>query len=137
MSATPRAAGLLIACAVLCAALALGLRQSFGLFLAPMTSELGWSTSGFALAIALQVLVNGIAQPLCGQVADRFGGRRVIMAGALFYALGIMGMALSTSLFWFTFFAGLVMGIAVSAAGMPGIIALPPVSTMPEDNISS
>lgn len=123
MSATPRAAGLLIACAVLGAALAMGLRQSFGLFLAPMTSTLGWSASGFALAIALQVLVNGVAQPICGQVADRIGGRRVIMAGAVFYALGILGMALSTSLFWFTFFAGIVMGVAVSAAGMPVIIA--------------
>jgi MFS family permease len=123
MTALARPAGLLIACAVLAAALAMGLRQSFGLFLAPMTGELGWSASGFALAIALQVLVNGVAQPLCGQVADRIGGRRVIMGGAVMYALGILGMALSTSLFWFTFFAGVVMGVAVSAAGMPVIIA--------------
>ncbi len=123
MTASARSAGLLIACAVLAAALAMGLRQSFGLFLAPMTGDLGWSASGFALAIALQVLVNGVAQPLCGQVADRIGGRRVIVAGALLYALGILGMALSASLFWFTFFAGLVMGVAVSAAGMPVIIA--------------
>lgn len=123
MTATHRAAVLLIACAVLGAALAMGLRQSFELFLAPMTTQMGWATSGFALAIALQVLVNGVAQPLCGQLADRVGGRRVIMGGALFYALGILGMALSTSLFWFTFFAGIVMGVAVSAAGMPVIIA--------------
>ena len=123
MSLTRRQAGLLILCGVLGAALAMGLRQSFGLFLAPMTLDLGWSASGFALAIALQVLVNGIAQPICGQVADRIGGRRVIMGGALLYATGILGMALSTSLFWFTFFAGVVMGIAVSAAGMPVIIA--------------
>ncbi|MCU0887327.1 MAG: MFS transporter [Rubritepida sp.] len=123
MSHAPRATGVLIACAVLCAALALGLRQSFGLFLAPMTGELGWSASGFALAIALQVLMNGVMQPVCGQVADRIGGRPVIMGGALLYAIGILGMALSSSLFWFTFFAGVVMGIAVSAAGMPVIIA--------------
>lgn len=123
MTTQTRTTGILIACAVLAAALAMGLRQSFGLFLAPMTAQLGWSASGFALAIALQVLMNGVAQPLCGQVADRIGGRRVIMGGAVMYALGIMGMALSTSLFWFTFFAGVVMGIAVSAAGMPVIIA--------------
>lgn len=118
-----RPAALLMTCAVLCAALAMGLRQSFGLFLAPMTETLGWSASGFALAIALQVLVNGVAQPLCGQVADRIGGRRVIMGGALLYAGGIAGMALSEGLPLFTFFAGLVMGVAVSAAGMPVIIA--------------
>jgi MFS family permease len=113
----------LIATAVLCAALAMGLRQSFGLFLAPMTASHAWSASGFAFAIALQVLLNGVTQPICGQVADRIGGRAVIIGGAALYAVGILGMALSDGLPLFTFFAGLVMGIAVSAAGMPVIIA--------------
>ncbi|WP_270938285.1 MFS transporter [Falsiroseomonas oryzae] len=121
--AMPAAAGLLILCAVLCAALATGLRQSFGLFLAPMTEAHAWTASGFAFAIALQVLLNGATQPLWGQVADRVGGRAVVMGGAVLYALGIAGMALSEGLGLFTFFAGLVMGVAVSAAGMPVIIA--------------
>ena len=118
-----RPAALLMTCAVLCAALAMGLRQSFGLFLAPMTEAHGWGASGFAFAIALQVLLNGVSQPICGQVADRVGGRVVIMGGAALYALGILGMALTDGLPTFTFFAGLVMGVAVSAAGMPVIIA--------------
>jgi len=122
-AATTRPATILVACAVGCAALAMGLRQSFGLFLAPMTQEHAWSASGFAFAIALQVLLNGVAQPVCGQLADRFGGRRVIIGGAALYALGILGMAMSQGLPLFTFFAGLVMGVAVSAAGMPVIIA--------------
>lgn len=116
-------AGLLIGCAVATAMLAMGLRQSFGLFLAPMTEAHAWTASGFAFAIALQVLLNGVSQPLTGQLADRFGGRNVIMGGALLYALGILGMALADGLPLFTFFAGLVMGVAVSAAGMPTIIA--------------
>ena len=124
MSSTlTRPMGTIILCGVVCAALAMGLRNSFGLFLAPMTADLGWSASGFALAIALQVLVNGVFQPICGQLADRFGGRIVIMGGAVLYALGIIGMALSTGLTLFTFFAGIVMGAAVSAAGMPIISA--------------
>ncbi len=126
MPAPPRRLGpaeLLLACAVPAAALAMGLRQSLGLFLAPMTLANGWSASGFALAIALQVLVNGVTQPLCGLLADRVGGRYVVMGGAVLYALGFAGMALSADLGWFTFFAGLVMGVAVSAAGMPVIIA--------------
>jgi len=122
-SSLTRPMGTIILCGVVCAALAMGLRNSFGLFLAPMTADLGWSASGFALAIALQVLVNGLFQPICGQLADRFGGRVVIMGGAVLYALGIMGMALSTGLTLFTFFAGIVMGAAVSAAGMPIISA--------------
>ncbi|MGY4799995.1 MFS transporter [Teichococcus aerofrigidensis] len=113
----------LIFCAVLAAALAMGLRQSFGLFLAPMTAAHGWTASGFALAIAVQVLVNGLSQPLCGQLADRFGGRVVVMGGALLYTIGLLGMALSDGMPLFTVFAGLIMGIAVSAAGMPVIMA--------------
>jgi len=117
------AVGMLMGCAVICAALAMGLRQSFGLFLAPMTAAHAWSASGFAFAIALQVLVNGVTQPIWGQVADRIGGRKVIMAGALLQLCGVLGMALSDGLPLFTFFAGLVMGTAVSAAGMPVIMA--------------
>lgn len=114
---------LLVLCGVVAAALAMGLRQSFGLFLAPMTAANGWTASGFAFAIALQVLVNGISQPLCGQLADRIGARYVLMGGAVLYTLGMLGMALSDGLPLFTFFAGLVMGVAVSAAGMPVIMA--------------
>ncbi|NOG72224.1 MFS transporter [Roseicella sp. DB1501] len=117
------AIGLLIACGVACAALAMGFRQSFGLFLAPMTTAHGWSASGFAFAIAVQVLVNGLTQPIWGQVADRIGARQVIIAGALLQCIGVLGMALSDGLPFFTFFAGLVMGSAVSAAGMPVIMA--------------
>lgn len=116
-------AGILIGCAVATAMLAMGLRQSFGLFLAPMTEAHAWTASGFAFAIALQVLLNGVSQPLTGQLADRFGGRNVIIGGAVLYALGILGMALSDGLPLFTMFAGIVMGVAVSAAGMPTIIA--------------
>ncbi len=115
--------GVLLTCAMLAAALGMGLRQTSGLFLAPMTAAHAWSASGFALAIALQVLVNGVTQPICGQVADRIGGRAVLMAGAALQAVAVAGMALSTSLPVFTFFAGIVMGIAVSAAGMPVVMA--------------
>ena len=118
-----RSLAILLTLAVGCAALAMGLRQSFGLYLAPMTAAMGWSASGFALAIAVQVLVNGFSQPLVGQLADRFGGRVVVIGGAVLYAAGIAGMALSPGLGLFTFFAGLVMGVAVSAAGMPVIVA--------------
>ena len=116
-------AGLLMTCAVLCAALAMGLRNSFGLFLAPMTEQNLWTASGFSFAIALQVLMNGISQPICGQLADRFGGRAVVIGGALLYAGGILGMALATHLGIFTVFAGVIMGVAVSAAGMPVVIS--------------
>ncbi|MCO6418877.1 MFS transporter [Siccirubricoccus sp. KC 17139] len=117
------AVGLLLACGVMTAALAMGLRQSFGLFLAPMTTAKQWGAADFSFAIALQVLVNGLTQPLWGQLADRIGGRRVVMLGAALQCVGVLGMALTDSRLVFTLFAGLAVGAAVSAAGMPVIMA--------------
>lgn len=114
---------LLLLCAVVLCALSMGLRQSFGLFLAPMTAAQGWTASAFALAIAVQVLLNGVSQPICGNVADRIGGQRVLIGGWLLYAAGLLVMALASSLAAFFLGAGLVMGVAVSAAGFPIVMA--------------
>lgn len=114
---------LLLVCAVVLCALSMGLRQSFGLFLAPMTAAQGWTASAFALAIAVQVLLNGVSQPMCGNVADRIGGQRVLIGGWLLYAGGLVLMAVASSLAAFFFGAGLVMGVAVSAAGFPIVMA--------------
>jgi len=120
MAVSPRL--LLLSAVVLCA-LSMGLRQSFGLFLGPMTAFHGWTASAFALAIALQVLLNGISQPICGNVADRFGGRTVLWSGWVLYAVGLAVMAAATSLAVFYLGAALVLGIAVSAAGFPIVMA--------------
>jgi predicted MFS family arabinose efflux permease len=113
---------LLVFAVVLCA-LSMGLRQSFGLFLAPMTAAQGWTASAFAFAIAVQVLLNGVFQPLCGNLADRFGGRRVLWGGAALYGLGIALMATAGSYLVFLMAAGPLMGLAVSAAGFPIVMA--------------
>jgi predicted MFS family arabinose efflux permease len=114
---------MLLVCAVVLCAVSMGLRQSFGLFLAPMTAFHGWTASAFALAIAAQVLLNGASQPVCGNVADRFGGRTVLCSGWVLYALGLAIMAAATSLAVFYLGAALVLGIAVSAAGFPIVMA--------------
>jgi predicted MFS family arabinose efflux permease len=114
---------LLLLCAVVLCALSMGLRQSFGLFLAPMTATHGWTASAFALAIAVQVLLNGASQPVCGNLADRFGAQKVLVGGWLLYGLGLLVMALASSLAAFYLGAGLVMGVAVSAAGFPIVMA--------------
>jgi len=75
-----------------CAVLLLGfaLRASFGVFQIPIASEFGWPRAEFSLAIAIQNLAWGIGQPLFGAVAERFGDRKAIIAGALLYALGLV-----------------------------------------------
>ena len=64
----------------------MGIRQSFGLFLQPISQDLGLGRELFSLAMALQNLLFGL--PLLGMVADRYGARWVVPAGALLYAGG-------------------------------------------------
>ncbi|GAA4350411.1 MFS transporter [Variovorax defluvii] len=94
--------------------LALGIRHVQGLFLLPMTLDRGWSREAFAFAIAVQNLVWGIAQPLTGMVADRFGAVRVLVAGALLYAAGLVLMSLSLSPLHLTLSGGVLIGIALA-----------------------
>lgn len=75
-----------------CIILMLGfsIRASFGVFQIPIAAEFGWARSEFSLAIAIQNLAWGIGQPIFGALAERFGDRRAIIAGALFYAGGLV-----------------------------------------------
>lgn len=105
--------------AVLCGGvimgLALGARHVQGLFLLPMTMERGWSREQFALAIALQNLVWGLAMPLTGMLADKFGSARVLFGGCLLYALGLRLMACAGTSTELLLASGLVVGVALSA----------------------
>ena|SRR5688572_22096218 len=72
----------LIALSGLIISLCMGLRQSLGLFMPPMTLELGISAATFGFSIALQNIVWGLAQPFVGALADRHGARPVLVAAA-------------------------------------------------------
>src|SRR5688572_9826569 len=93
-----RTAAWLLVGASLILALSLGVRHGFGLFLSPMSGEYGWGREVFAFGIALQNLIWGLAQPITGAIAERFGARRVIVAGGLLYAAGLALMAGADSL---------------------------------------
>ena len=82
-----------ISAAALVLAIVLGVRQTFGLFLVPMTIDLDWSRGLFGFAMAIQNLIWGIAQPFVGGLADRYGSGKVIFGGAIVYAVGVFGMA--------------------------------------------
>ncbi|MBD1203762.1 MAG: MFS transporter [Rhodobacteraceae bacterium] len=70
--------------------LGFAIRASFGVFQIPIAEEFGWARAEFSLAIAVQNLAWGIGQPLFGAVAERFGDRKAIVAGALMYAAGLV-----------------------------------------------
>ncbi|HKI98263.1 MAG TPA: MFS transporter, partial [bacterium] len=78
-------------------ALCIGTRNTFGLYLRPMTDSFGWGREVFALAIAVQNIVWGLSAPFTGAVADRYGTGRVIAGGGIVYALGLYLMAHSTT----------------------------------------
>jgi MFS family permease len=101
-------------CGALIVTLSMGIRHGFGLWLQPITMDRGWSRETFAFALAIQNLAWGLAGPFAGMLADRFGAFRVLIVGSLFYAGGLVLMALATSGLAFTGSAGLVLGLAQS-----------------------
>ncbi|MFW6166741.1 MAG: MFS transporter, partial [Ralstonia sp.] len=86
--------------------LALGIRHVQGLFLVPITMDRGWTRETFGLAIALQNLIWGVAQPFAGMLADRFGAAKVVLAGIVVYAVGLLLMAHAGTPLGFTLSAG-------------------------------
>jgi len=94
--------------------LALGVRHGFGLFLGPMSLDLGWNRESFAFALALQNLVWGLSQPFVGAFADRHGPGRTVAAGAVLYAIGLYAMAHATTSLALSLGSGVVIGIALS-----------------------
>jgi MFS family permease len=126
-----RTPAVVLICGGLALTVALGTRHSFGLFLLPMTMDLEWNRQTFAFAMALQNLVYGIAQPFTGMIADRFGAARVMIAGTVIYALGLLWMANPAGGTDFTLSAGVMIGLALSCSGFSivfGVIgrAFPP-----------
>jgi MFS family permease len=116
--------------------IALGIRHGFGLFLQPMSADLGWGREVFSIAIAMQNIVWGLAQPFSGMLADRFGAGRVVLAGALLYAAGLWLMSASGSPGELYLSAGLLIGLGLSGTtfsivyGVIGRAASPEKRTM-------
>lgn len=103
--------------------LTMGTRHSFGLYLQPMSADLGWGREIFAFAIALQNLVWGASQPFVGAIADKYGSGRVIaLAGAL-YVLGVWLMATGGDPVTFTLGAGFLVGVGIAGASYTVVLA--------------
>ena len=99
-------------CGAAIVTLSMGIRHGFGLWLQPVTQSQGWSRETFAFAIAIQNLAWGISGIFAGMLADRFGAFKVVVGGAMLYALGLMGMANATTPLVFSATAGVLIGMA-------------------------
>lgn len=102
----------MLACGAAIVTLSMGVRHGFGLWLQPMTQDLGWTRQNFAFAMAVQNLAWGVFGIFLGMVADRFGAFKVLLGGTLLYALGLVGMSLSPSPLGFALTAGVMIGAA-------------------------
>lgn len=95
------------------------IRSSFGIFQIPIAADLGWLRSEFSLAIAIQNLAWGLATPVFGAIAERFGDKKAIFLGTLLYAAGLCFSAYSISPVqhqWLEMFVG--FGIAGTGFGV-------------------
>jgi predicted MFS family arabinose efflux permease len=112
---------LIVLAAATVAGLGMGIRQTMGLFLKPMTLDLGLGREQFALAIAIANLVWGMAAPFTGYVADKFGSGRVVLFGAVMTALGLVVMWGARSEAQLLI-SGLFLGLGVAGAGINALV---------------
>lgn len=122
-SLTWRTPTVVIIAGCIIALLTFGIRSGFGLFLAPMSADLGWGREVFALAMAIQNLLWGLGQPFAGALADRYGAGRVLAGGGLLYALGLVIMANSTTPAMLYLSAGVLIGLALAGAAFGIVLA--------------
>ncbi|MFL2836886.1 MAG: MFS transporter [Hyphomicrobiales bacterium] len=110
-----------IICGGLILAIAVGIRQSFGLFLEPISSSLQIGRETFALSIGLVNLLWGVLAPFTGALADKYGLKRVAIVGALFYAGGILILSNSASP-QELLLGGIIIGSGLSGLGFTVIL---------------
>lgn len=113
---------IVLICAATLISIAMGIRQSFGLFLRPVELDIGVGRDAFGLAIAIQNLILGLAQPFVGALADRHGAGRVAGAGGALYALGLVLASMASSAFGLNLTLGFLVGFAMT--GVTFVVAI-------------
>jgi predicted MFS family arabinose efflux permease len=114
-SPATRAQGVtIVASASLLMCLGMGMRQSFGLFMVPITGDLGLTVSDFTFALALQNMIWGITQPFVGAIADRFGMRIMLMLGSVCFAAGLVVTVFATGAVSLLIGTGVLIGMSLS-----------------------
>lgn len=95
--------------------ISLGIRQSFGIFMMPISNHFDTGREFFSLAIALQNLLFGLFQPFVGMAADRWGAQKVIWTGAVAYGLGLYLTSIAIEPSWLYLTLGTLIGLGLSS----------------------
>ena len=115
-------AWILLFCAAAIVTIAMGIRQSFGLFLRPIEFDVGVGREAFGLAIAIQNLIWGVAQPFIGALADKHGAGRVAAVGGILYVAGLGLTPTISSAVGLNVTLGFLVGFAL--AGVTFVVAI-------------
>ena len=113
----------IVLCGCLIAMISFGPRSTLGFFLTPQSQANEWGRDVFGLALAVQNIVWGLAQPFTGMLADRFGIVRVLCAGALSYAAGLVLMAYATTPLMLDLSAGVLIGFGLAGCSFSIVLA--------------
>jgi predicted MFS family arabinose efflux permease len=114
--------------------LSMGMRQSMGLFMGPLTTDLGISAATFSFSLAVQNLVWGLSQPVVGALADRYGARPMLVATALIYAAGLGLMVVSQGALGLDI-AGFLCGVGISGTAFGILVGVVARASPPEKRI--
>ena len=101
-----------------------GARNSFGIFVLPMSEDFGWNRGDISSAAAIGFAVNGLTQPFMGLLLDRFGGRRVIVVSLIIFGLATVALSLTFHLLFLIFMFGFVSSFALSGMSLNNTGAL-------------
>lgn len=119
-----RSPGYVLAGCTILVMISFGVRQSFGLFMAPLSVDMGWGREVFSFTIALQNLIIGLAAPFVAATADKFGPIRVIALAGVVYTAGVYVMSMAGTPMTMVLSAGGLVGLGVSGCGLTLLLAL-------------
>jgi MFS family permease len=117
-----RTPAVIVVCGCVISFLSFGPRASLGFFLTPMSQANGWDRDVFGLALAIQNILWGAGQPLAGAIADRFGTIRVLSAGGILYAIGLVLMAYSETPGMLNLGAGVLIGFGLAGCSFSVVL---------------
>jgi MFS family permease len=99
-------------------------RAAPGVIIVPLEQEFGWDRAAISLAVGVSLLAFGLGGPLGGMLLERFGPRRLLIAGVLLIAVGLFAL-MNISELWQLFLVwGIVIGLGTGAAGQVASAAI-------------
>ncbi len=113
-----------VICCTFVIAMTYGVRQTYGLFMAPLSDSLGWGREAFSIALATQNLMIGLAVPFLGAAADKWGPVKVVAGSASLYAVATYLMSQSTTPGEMLASAGFLAGFALAGCGLPLLLSI-------------